>query len=182
MMSATPEEIADRTRREQAAMAAAEPGAEVSRGPKTIAGMAKLLGTISAKLKSIASESRTASRELANVEKAATRTRQTAKEAIADARSQREADAIAGLSGGVTGMLWDSWWQIAQVDANSHGLIALETEMRRYSGLDIAFLSRMRRELARVQQLNKTRSRGGGGALNQQQATEFLGQYTGGGS
>lgn len=117
---------------------------------------------------------------------ASERLNQSSREAVREMQSSRRAAALDAVANGIAASLWQNWMQIASVDANSPALPLLEREIKRWSGQDISFLSGLRRELSRAQQRKAARAgatgrRAGAGFLSQDEFTDILSQYTGGG-
>ena len=115
---------------------------------------------------------------------AAESARKTMRETIREMQANRISDTLNDLQSGPAGAMFDAWWQIAIVDANSPALDQLLVQIRRLFKGDLSFLLGMKRELVRIQQKNRS-TRGGrkggtfAGALDEQQAQDILAEYGG---
>jgi len=146
--------------------------------------MAASLAVLGAKIRSIAVECESVAANADNAAAALTRMRQSSQDAVKDMQASRQADAFKSLREGLTAGLWEAWWMIANVDANSPGLSRLEIAMREWGASDIGFLQGMKREMSRIQQLNRRKNGGKNGrfdyALTSDQASAVLNEYAGG--
>jgi len=123
--------------------------------------------------------------DLEGMASATERMHRTSQDLVREMKSGRQADAIKALESGLAASLWSIWQQIAGTNANDPSLPRLEIEMRRFGGVDISFLSGLRRALAKAQQKKRAAagSRSGGkydSALSADEFGSILGEYSGG--